>query len=241
MSTPGPSSGTLPASQVRAMFDRIARVYDRLNTVMTAGMDQDWRVRAVDEARLGPGDKALDVACGTGRLAMELAARVGPRGSVTGLDFSEEMLAIARAKEPAIDWRSGDALELPFADGQFDAVTSGFSVRNFSDLARGLREMRRVTRPGGRVVVLEFTTPRRPPLSWFFSVWFDRIVPALGRLSGDSDAYTYLPNSVRRFPGPEVLAGELAATGLTDVRWIVTAGGIVTIHSGVAPADQGAV
>jgi demethylmenaquinone methyltransferase / 2-methoxy-6-polyprenyl-1,4-benzoquinol methylase len=218
------------------MFDRIAHVYDRLNTVMSAGMDQDWRVRAADEARLAPGGKALDVACGTGKLAIELAARVGPGGSVTGLDFSEEMLALARAKEPSIDWRSGNALELPFPDGEFDAVTVGFGVRNFDDLAGGLRELRRVTRPGGRVVVLEFTKPTRPPLSWFFSVWFDRIVPTLGRLAGDPDAYTYLPSSVRRFPGPEALAGELAATGLADVRWIVTAGGIVTLHTGTVPA-----
>lgn len=217
------------------MFDRIAHVYDRLNTVMSAGMDEGWRVRAADEARLSPGDRALDVACGTGRLTMELVTRVGQQGSVTGLDFSEEMLALARRQAPEIDWRSGDALELPFPDAEFDAVTVGFAVRNFEDLAGGLREMRRVTRPGGRVVVLEFTEPKRPPLSWFFNLWFDRIVPVLGRVAGDPDAYTYLPNSVRRFPGPETLAGELAATGLTNVRWIVTGGGIVTIHIGTVP------
>lgn len=231
----GAPSGTLPENQVRAMFDRIAGVYDRLNTVMTAGMDRRWRERAADLARLCPGDRALDVACGTGKLAIELGERVGAEGSVVGLDFSEEMLALARHKQPAIEWRAGNALDLPFADGEFAAATVGFGVRNFDDLARGLGELRRVTRPGGRVVVLEMTTPQRPPLSWFFRLWFDRVVPVLGRLAGDPDAYTYLPSSVRRFPPPEALAAELAAAGLEDVRWTLTAGGIIAIHSGTVP------
>ena len=129
-------------------------------------------------------------------------------------------------------FEAGNALELPYPDGSFDAVTVGFGARNFDDLARGLREMARVTRPGGRVVVLEITTPQRPPLSWFFRLWFDRAVPALGRLAGDPDAYTYLPSSVRRFPGPPELASELAAAGLRDVRWLLTAGGIIAVHAG---------
>ncbi len=115
-------------------------------------------------------------------------------------------------------------------------MTVGFGARNFADLDAGLREMARVTRPGGRVVVLEITTPQRPPLSWFFRAWFDGLVPALGRLAGDSDAYTYLPSSVRRFPGPDELAGRMAAAGLTDVRWILTAGGIIAMHAGTRPA-----
>jgi demethylmenaquinone methyltransferase/2-methoxy-6-polyprenyl-1,4-benzoquinol methylase len=203
---------------------------------MTAGMHHRWRERAADLAQLLPGDRALDVACGTGDLAIELRERVGPGGAVVGLDFSEQMLELARRKQPAIEWRAGNALDLPFADGEFAAATVGFGARNFDDLARGLRELRRVTRPGGRVVVLEITTPERPPLSWFFRLWFDRIVPALGRVAGDPDAYTYLPSSVRRFPAPEALAGELAATGLEDVRWVLTAGGIIAIHSGTVPA-----
>jgi demethylmenaquinone methyltransferase/2-methoxy-6-polyprenyl-1,4-benzoquinol methylase len=214
------------------MFDRIARVYDRMNSLMTAGMHHRWRERAADLARIGPGDRALDVATGTGDLAIELKRRVGSAGEVVGLDFSERMLELAREKAPALRFEAGNALELPYPDASFDAVTVGFGARNFDDLTCGLSEMARVTRPGGRVVVLEITTPQRPPLSWFFRLWFDRAVPALGRLAGDPDAYTYLPSSVRRFPGPPELAGELAKAGLADVRWILTAGGIIALHGG---------
>jgi len=231
------SAGTLPEPQVEAMFDRIARVYDRMNSVMTVGMHHRWRERAADLARVGPGDRALDVATGTGDLAVELAERVGPGGEVVGLDFSESMLQLARRKAPAIRFEAGNALELPYADGEFAAATVGFGARNFSDLGRGLSEMVRVTRPGGRVVVLEITSPRRPPLSWFFRVWFDRAVPALGRLAGDPDAYEYLPSSVRRFPGPRGLAAEMARAGLEDVRYVLTAGGIIAIHAGTVPAS----
>jgi demethylmenaquinone methyltransferase/2-methoxy-6-polyprenyl-1,4-benzoquinol methylase len=217
------------------MFDRIAGVYDRMNAVMTAGMHERWRERAADLADVRPGNRALDVATGTGDLAIELERRVGPSGDIIGIDFAERMLALARTKAPDIRFEQGNALELAFADNEFDAVTVGFGARNFSDLSRGLAEMVRVTRPGGRVVVLEFTTPRKPPLSWFFSLWFDRIVPRLGRVAGDPDAYTYLPASVRRFPDPGELAGDLAAAGLVDVHWLVTAGGIVTIHHGRKP------
>ena len=229
-----PESGTLPETQVRAMFDRIARVYDRMNSVMTVGMHHRWRARAADLARLGPGDRALDVATGTGDLAAELERRTGA-GGVVGVDFSEAMLAIARRKSPGIAFEAGNALQLSHPDDAFDAATVGFGARNFSDLGRGLAEMARVVRPGGRVVVLEITTPQRPPLSWFFRMWFDRVVPALGNLAGDPDAYTYLPSSVRRFPGPRELEAELAAADLVDVRWILTAGGIIAIHSGTVP------
>jgi demethylmenaquinone methyltransferase / 2-methoxy-6-polyprenyl-1,4-benzoquinol methylase len=235
MSAGAPASGTLPETQVQAMFDRIARVYDLLNSVMTAGLHHRWRERAADLAAVGPGDRVLDVATGTGDLAIELRRRVGESGEVVGLDFSEGMLALARQKAPQIRFEQGNALELPYADGEFDAATVGFGARNFADLAAGLAEMRRVVRPGGRVVVLEITTPQRPPLSWFFRLWFDRVVPTLGRLAGDSDAYTYLPSSVRRFPGPRELAGELAGVGLVDVRWMLTAGGIIAIHAGAPP------
>jgi demethylmenaquinone methyltransferase/2-methoxy-6-polyprenyl-1,4-benzoquinol methylase len=214
------------------MFDRIARVYDLMNSVMTAGMHHRWRQRAVDLARVGPGSAALDVATGTGDLAIELARR---GAEVTGTDFAPAMLELARQKAPGLTFEEGDALELRYPDAAFDAVTVGFGARNFSDLDRGLAEMARVTKPGGRVVVLEITTPQKPPLSLFFRAWFDRVVPQLGRLAGDSDAYTYLPNSVRRFPGPEELARRMAATGLEEVRWILTAGGIIAIHAGRKP------
>ena len=228
MSGGTPASGTLPESQVRAMFDRIARVYDRMNSIMTAGMHHRWRQRAAELTHVGADSRALDVATGTGDLAVELARR---GASVTGLDFSERMLEFAEAKDPRIEWVQGNALDLGYADGEFDAVTAGFGARNFADLDRGLAEMARVAKPGGRVVVLEITSPERPPLSWFFSLWFDRVIPALGRLA-DSEAYTYLPSSVRRFPRAAELGARMAAAGLDDVRWVLTAGGIIAIHSG---------
>ena len=240
------------SSQVRAMFDRIAGVYDVMNRVMTAGLDRRWRRRAVERAELTAGESALDVCCGTGDLAFELARRVGTSGRVVGCDFSERMLELARAKEEQlrlgrggagaeangagslgpVEFEWADALDLPYADASFDAVTVGFGVRNLSDLEAGLGELVRVLRPGGRLVILEITRPRRPPLSSFFSLWFDRVVPLLGSLAGDSDAYSYLPESVRSFPEPERLAALMDAAGLERVRWLILAGGIIAIHSG---------
>ena len=227
-----PRSGTLSEPQVRAMFDRIAGFYDLMNSVMTAGLHHRWRARAADLAALAPGDSALDVACGTGDLAIELARRVGADGEVIGSDFAQEMLERARAKAPALQWDLGNALDLPYVSNRFDAATVGFGARNFSDLDRGLAEMARVVKPGGRVVVLEITTPREPPLSTFYSLWFDRIVPLIGRLTGEDEAYTYLPSSVKRFPGPEGLAAAMERAGLREIRWILTAGGIIALHVG---------
>ncbi|MGN6869483.1 MAG: bifunctional demethylmenaquinone methyltransferase/2-methoxy-6-polyprenyl-1,4-benzoquinol methylase UbiE [Solirubrobacteraceae bacterium] len=227
------SSGTLDEPQVRAMFDRIAGLYDRMNSVMTAGLHHQWRRRAADLAALAPGGRALDVATGTGDLALELADRVAPGGEVVGLDFSERMLELARAKGGnRVRFESGNALALDYPDGGFDAATVGFGARNFSDLPRGLSEMARVVRPGGRVVVLEITTPRRPPLSTFFELWFDHVIPAIGRVI-DSQAYSYLPSSVRRFPGPEELAAVMSRCGLGQIRYVLTAGGIIALHVGV--------
>jgi demethylmenaquinone methyltransferase / 2-methoxy-6-polyprenyl-1,4-benzoquinol methylase len=227
-----PRSGTLTEPQVRAMFDRIAGFYDVMNTVMTAGLHHRWRARAADLAALGAGDSALDVACGTGDLAIELSRRVGGDGEVIGSDFAQEMLERARIKAPALQWDLGNALDLPYASNRFDAATVGFGARNFSDLDRGLAEMARVVKPGGRVVVLEITTPRKPPLSTFYSLWFDRIVPLIGRLTGEEEAYTYLPSSVKRFPGPDGLAAAMERSGLRDIHWILTAGGIIALHVG---------
>jgi demethylmenaquinone methyltransferase/2-methoxy-6-polyprenyl-1,4-benzoquinol methylase len=229
----------LEEAQVRAMFDRIAGLYDRMNSVMTAGLHHQWRRRAAELARLSPGERALDVACGTGDLAFELASAVAPGGEVVGTDFSERMLSLAREKaadrvvDARVTFEAGNALALPYRDGEFDAATVGFGARNFSDLERGLGEMARVVRPGGRVVVLEITTPTRPPLSSFFEVWFDRVVPALGRLAGDAQAYSYLPSSVRRFPDPRALAEIMWRCGLRHIRWVLTAGGIIALHVGV--------
>jgi demethylmenaquinone methyltransferase/2-methoxy-6-polyprenyl-1,4-benzoquinol methylase len=242
-----PDGGTLPEPQVQAMFDRIARVYDRMNGIMTAGLHHRWRRRAADLAALGPGGRVLDIATGTGDLAFELGHRVAPDGIVVGADFSENMLSIARAKADAIArvtsapagvqlrFEAANALALPYADDEFDAATVGFGARNFSDLERGLAEMTRVVRPGGRVVVLEITTPTRGPLAVALKLWFDNIVPVVGRLVGDADAYTYLPNSVRRFPPPQELAAIMASAGLSDVRYLLTAGGIIALHSGTVP------
>jgi len=222
-------TGTLPAEGVRAMFDRIAPVYDVMNRVMTAGLDGRWR-RETATAAVSPGDRVLDVCCGTGDLALA-CARAG--GRVTGLDFSERMLERARRKSGEIEWVQGDALALPFEDDSFDAATVGFGVRNLEDLDRGLAELARVLHPGGRLGVLEITRPQGL-LSPFYSVWFGGVVPVLGKLLPGGSAYTYLPASVKRFPGPEDLARFLREAGFSDVRYRLFAGGIVALHTGVA-------
>ena len=221
-------TGRLPAEGVRRMFDRIAPMYDAMNRVMTGGLDRRWRRMTVEQA-VRRGDRVLDACCGTGELA--IAARRHGAGSVVGLDFSEQMLERARRKAPELEWVQGDALALPFEDASFDAATVGFGIRNVDDLEAGLRELRRVLRPGGRVAILEITTPRGV-LAPFYRVWFDRIVPLLGRVLPGGDAYTYLPASVRRFPAPEELSRLLEACGFGDVRFRLFAGGIVALHVG---------
>jgi len=221
-------SGTLEPESVRGMFDRIAPVYDVMNHVMTAGLDRRWRKLAVREV-VWPGDRVLDACCGTGDLAVE-AERRG--GRVVGLDFSERMLERARKKSGAIEWVQGDALELPFGDGEFDAATVGFGVRNLADLEGGLRELARVLRPGGKLAVLEITRPRGL-LKPFFRLWFDVFVPLLGKVLPGGKAYTYLPASVRRFPGPDDLTALFERAGFADVRYRLLGGGSVALHVGV--------
>jgi demethylmenaquinone methyltransferase/2-methoxy-6-polyprenyl-1,4-benzoquinol methylase len=222
------AAGTLPATEVRTMFDRIAPVYDVMNRVMTAGLDLRWR-RLTAEAVVRPGDRVLDACCGTGDLAVA-CARTG--GKVTGLDFSPRMLERARRKSSAVTWIEGDLLALPFADGSFDAATVGFGVRNVADLGRGLAELARVLVPGGRLGILEITTPTGL-LAPFYRVWFDRIVPLLGKLLEGGAAYSYLPASVRRFPGPQELAVLLERAGFAAVGYRTFAGGIVALHTGL--------
>ena len=223
------STGTLPANEVRAMFDRIAPVYDLMNRVMTAGLDLRWR-RIAAETVVRSGDRVLDACCGTGDLAVACAKR---GGVVTGLDFSPAMLERARRKLPAATWVEGDLLVLPFEAASFETATVGFGVRNVADLETGLRELRRVLRPGGRVGILEITTPRGA-LAPFYRVWFDHVVPALGKVLPGGDAYSYLPASVRRFPGPEELKELLGSCGFEAVRFRLFAGGIVALHVGEA-------
>ena len=222
-------SGTLPPSAVESMFDRIAPVYDVMNHVMTAGLDRRWR-RLTAESTVRSGDRVLDACCGTGDLALA-CERAG--GRVVGLDFSERMLERARRKSATVEWVRGDLLELPFEVGSFDAATVGFGVRNVADLERSLRELRRVLRPGGRLGILEITSPRGP-LKVFYRLWFDRIVPLVGKLLRGGSAYTYLPASVRRFPGPEELAALLERAGFAQVSFRLLAGGIVALHEGEA-------
>ena len=220
---------TLAPDAVRTMFDRIAPVYDVMNHVMTAGLDVRWR-RLAAESVVQPGDRVLDAACGTGDLAV--ADLKAGAGRVTGLDFSERMLQRARRKAP-LDWVHGDMLALPFADATFDAATVGFGVRNVEDLELALRELRRVLRPGGRVAILEITQPRGA-LRPFYSLWFDRVVPLLGKVLPGGDAYTYLPASVKRFPTAERLADMLREAGFSAVRFRLLAGSIVALHTGEA-------
>jgi len=220
-------SGSLPPAEVQRMFDRISPVYDVMNRVMTAGLDRRWR-RLTAQAAVRPGDRVLDACCGTGDLAL---AALEAGGDVVGLDFSERMLERARRKSDAVEWVQGDVTALPYEDGSFDAVTVGFGIRNVPELQAGLRELARVLRPGGRFGCLEITRPRgvlRP----FFRLWFDGLVPLLGRILPGGAAYTYLPASVRRFPGPTDLAAAMEQAGFRNVRYRLLAGGIVALHTG---------
>lgn len=227
------TSGVLAPTAVRAMFDRIAPVYDVMNRLMTAGLDRRWR-RLTAQAVVRPGDHVLDACCGTGDLA--LAARACG-GEVVGLDFSAAMLARARRKAPDLEWVQGDLLALPFPDASFHAATIGFGIRNVEDLEAGLRELGRVLRPGARLGCLEITRPHgvlRP----FFRLWFDGLIPLAGKVLPGGEAYAYLPASVRRFPGPGDLAGAMRRAGFADVDWRLLGGGIVCLHVATAPGRE---
>ena len=222
-------TGRLPAADVRSMFDGVARVYDAMNLVTTAGLDRRWR-RLAARAAVRPGDRVLDACCGTGDLSVAAEAE---GAKVTGLDFSERMLVRARRKSPEVEWVHGDVLALPFADRTFDAATVGFGVRNVEDRGTALRELRRVLKPRGRLAILEVVRPRGA-LSLFYHVWFDRLIPLAGKLLPGGAAYTYLPASVKRFPGPTELEGEVRAAGFDPVAHRLLAGGIVVLILGEA-------
>jgi demethylmenaquinone methyltransferase/2-methoxy-6-polyprenyl-1,4-benzoquinol methylase len=221
------------------MFDRIAPLYDGMNTLMTAGIDARWRSEALRAAGLGPGQRVLDVACGTGKLALGAAESVAPDGEVVGLDASLPMLrrAARRARARARDGVRlrlvrADAMALPFADDTFDAVTVGFGLRNMPDFAAAVREMARVAAPGGRVVVLEIGEPRGGLARLMYRTWFRRVVPLLGRVAGEGMAYAYLPRSLDRYPPPEEVAALMRRAGLQDVGWRWLTSGMVTLHVG---------
>jgi demethylmenaquinone methyltransferase / 2-methoxy-6-polyprenyl-1,4-benzoquinol methylase len=232
--------GRLPSGEersllVREMFDRIARRYDLLNTVMTAGLNRLWNRRVVDATNLNPGGTALDLACGTGSLTRDLARKVGPDGYVLGIDFSREMLRAARARPtPGVAYRIGDVTDLEgVPSDSFDAATIAYGARNIPDLDALFSEMARTLKPGGIAVCLEIATPTGRVSSRFYGLWFDRIVPKLGGLiSGDASAYSYLPESVKEFVAPNELADIIERSGLQDVTWRRLAGGIITLHRG---------
>jgi demethylmenaquinone methyltransferase/2-methoxy-6-polyprenyl-1,4-benzoquinol methylase len=222
-------TGRLGPEAIRMMFDRIAPVYDPMNRLMTAGLDRRWRT-ATARAAVRPGDRVLDACCGTGDLAL---ASVAAGGRVTGVDFSERMLERARRKSDTVEWVRADMLALPFENGSFDAATVGFGVRNLDDLERGLAELRRVLKRGGRIGILEITRPRGL-LAPFYRVWFDGVVPVLGKLLPGGSAYTYLPASVLRFPTADELAELMRAAGFGSVSYRLLAAGIITLHVGEA-------
>ena len=224
-------------AEVRAMFDKIARVYDPMNLVISAFQEPRWRKRAVKLTGVKAGDRVLDVATGTGKVAADLHARAQPGGSVLGIDISPAMIGVARrrfADRQRLAFEVGDALALPTEDGAFDAATIAFGMRNLPDYAKGFAELARSVRPGGRVVCLEIARPRSRPAR-FLQFWFDKIVPLVGRVAGQGGAYGYLVRSVKAYPGPDRIAAIMGEVGLQDVSWQPMSGGIVTLHVGTVP------
>jgi demethylmenaquinone methyltransferase / 2-methoxy-6-polyprenyl-1,4-benzoquinol methylase len=234
------SGNAAPSTEVRAMFDRIARVYDPMNLAISAFQEPRWRRRAVRLTRARPGDRVLDVATGTGKVAADLHRRVQPGGSVLGVDLSPGMISVAERRfgdRPGLSFVVGDALALPTEDATFDAATIAFGMRNLPDYRQGFAEMARSVRPGGRVVCLEIARPRRR-VAQVLQLWFDRVVPIIGRVVGQGGAYGYLVRSVRDYPDPDRIAAIMRDAGLEDVRWTPMTMGMVTVHVGTVPAGS---
>lgn len=219
---------------VRAMFDAIAPRYDLLNAVLSLGIDRGWRRRAVKAALARDPRRMLDVATGTADLALALK-KAAPDAEVVGVDFSDAMLEVgrAKAKRRGVDVRldHGDGTDLDAADASVDSLTIAFGLRNFADVSAGLREFRRVLRPGGRLVVLEFPPPPKGVVGSLFRLYFTRILPWIGRtLSGHEGAYRYLPASAMAFPAPERLADAMREAGFEHVVWTSLTGGVAALH-----------
>ena len=227
-------------SQVRPMFGRIARHYDLLNRLLTAGIDRRWRAAAVSAAGPLEGAVAVDACCGTGDLTLALAEA----GAHTiGVDFTPQMLTRARMKCGERRFMQGDALQLPVPDARADVSTVAFGIRNVADRGAGLRELARVVKPGGRVVVLELSTPPGPILGRLYRFYFTGVLPLVGKfVSGDGGAYRYLPETVLAWPRPEEFAREMSQAGLVDVEYRLLSRGICALHVGRRPAaaEEGA-
>jgi demethylmenaquinone methyltransferase/2-methoxy-6-polyprenyl-1,4-benzoquinol methylase len=224
--------------RIREMFDTISGVYDPMNALISGFQEPRWRRRAIEAAAVRPGMSALDVATGTGKVAHGLWRAAQPGGQVTGIDFADGMLAVARrryADAAGLRFVQGDALALPVEDGTFDAATIAFGMRNLADYHQGFAEMRRAVRPGGRVVCLEIARPTRR-IARAAQAWFDLAVPIIGRVAGQRNAYSYLVSSTQDYPEPARVATIMAEAGLEAVRWEALTLGIVTLHVGRRPA-----
>jgi demethylmenaquinone methyltransferase/2-methoxy-6-polyprenyl-1,4-benzoquinol methylase len=224
--------------RVHEMFSSIAHRYDLLNTLLSLNRDKYWRRFTVERSGLGPGESAIDVATGTGKLAIELAKAVGPQGKVVGVDFCREMLDVAEEKCEGlcIELKEGNAQELPYPDGAFDLATIGFALRNVESVEKTLKELARVVKPGGKVISLEFSQPDNRLFRRIYYIYFFKILPVAGGLiSRNKGAYSYLPSSVARFPGKRELKEIMEKAGLEDIEIYSLTGGIVAVHVGVKP------
>lgn len=237
-------AGKDKATYVQETFNAIAGRYDLMNTLMSLGMDKHWRRKAVQRVGAKPGMHILDVCCGTGQLSMELGKAVGPTGKVTGLDFSQNMLEVAKAtlsqspEQGRIQFMQGDAMALPFSDQSFDGVTVGWGLRNLPDLRLGIRELARVVKPGAMVVSLDMAKPTFPGFKQAYWLYFEKLVPLMGKIwVKKSSAYQYLHDSAREFPAQQELAKIFAECGLVETRYDNLAGGVVAVVSGRKPHE----